>query len=278
MFVALLAPVCMTRSRHAYATQETAAVRVRPLSGPPSRNHYVANAGGFRGNAAEPLSATFRHGGALSSSKPPLKNSKQHQGVVQLAAATPLAASRSTVPGSASCRTSIGERGLECVVSLPGGVTHAVAGAACSLLLRTEPASDVRMNWEVSLMSYSEESLRNTGRNPQQNGIPVVFALGACSGGVQNCSFVATQAGIVVCRARARARAAAPCSFSFKVVASEPSASASSIFLVHPLPSIDTVEVGREVPLRLMVRMRACRLTDGGFHGIAVSICGCKQS
>jgi hypothetical protein len=50
-----------------------------------------------------------------------------------------------------------------------------------------------------------------------------------------------------------------PRTFSFKVIASEPSASASSIFLVHPLPSIDTVEVGSEVNLRLMVRMRAIR-------------------
>ena len=144
---------------------------------------------------------------------------------------------------------------MECAVSLPRGVTHAVAGIACNLLLQTIPPCNGKLNWEVSLVSYSDESQRNTGRSAQQKpGLPVVFALGACSGGVQNCSFIATQAGVVVCRARARDRAAVPCSFSFRVVASEPSASASSILLVHPLPSIYTVEVGCQVPLRLMVR------------------------
>lgn len=239
--------------------QEAVPVRIRPLSGPPSRHYQVANAGGPRGAATEraPLSATYRNAATLPPSKPPLFFSKKQEGVRQLAAATPLAASRSTAMGSSGSRATHAANAVACEVSLPRGVKHAVAGTACSLLLRTNPPCDGRMNWEISLMSYSDESQLNNARSVQQYpGVPVVFALGTCSGGIQNCSFVATQAGTVVCKARARGHATVPCTFSFKVVASEPNASASSIHLVHPLPSTDTFEVGHQVLLRLMVSAR----------------------
>jgi hypothetical protein len=238
--------------------QETVLVRARPLSGPPSRNH-LTNAGGFRGAATEraPLSSVPRNAATLPLSKPPLGHSKQLEGVRQLAAATPLAASRSVAAGPASARTTPAASAFSCVASLPRGVTQAVAGTACSLLLRTIPPSDATLNWEVSLVSYSDESQPNSAQSAQQRtGLPVAFALGACSGGVQSCSFVAAQAGTVVCKARVRGCAAAPAAFSLKVVACAPSARASSICLVHPLPSVDTVEVGAQVTLRLMVRAR----------------------
>jgi hypothetical protein len=47
-----------------------------------------------------------------------------------------------------------------CVVSLPGGVKHAVAGAPCSLLLRTNPPCDSRLDWEVNLVSFAGDSMR----------------------------------------------------------------------------------------------------------------------
>lgn len=138
---------------------------------------------------------------------------------------------------------------------LPDGVRQAVAGAACSLLLHTNPPSHARDDWDVTLVSYRDELQLSSNRDAQQRtGAPLFFALRASGGGVQSCSFVATHAGVVVCRARIRGRATAPCTLSIKVVASEPSAAASSICLVHPLPSIHVVSVGCKATLTLMVR------------------------
>ena len=141
---------------------------------------------------------------------------------------------------------------------LPDGVRQVVAGAACSLLLHTNPPSHARDDWDVTLVSYRDElQLSSTRDAHQRTGAPLFFALRASGGGVQSCSFVATHAGVVVCRARIRGRAMAPCTLSIKVVASEPSAAASSVCLVHPLPSIHVVTVGCKATLTLMVRARA---------------------
>lgn len=156
-------------------------------------------------------------------------------------------------------------------MSLPPGVKHVVAGAACSLLLQTHPACYGRLDWDVSLVSYHHVH-QNAARNPQKSlghGVPVAHVLGASSSatGVQSCSFVATQAGVVECRARVRGRALQPCSLSFNVTASEPCDSTSRVYLVHPLPGFDVVLARRPVTLRLMVRLRVlhvqhcCRLT-----------------
>jgi hypothetical protein len=201
------------------------------------------------------LSATSRRAAHLPVCKPSLLTAKPLDGARQLAAATPLAASRSIATSTVGAGSSAAASTVACAVRLPRGVKYAVAGTACSLLLQTHPPCEGRVNWDVSLVCYSDEQWLDAAQSAQQHpGVPVVFALGACSAGVQSCSFVATQAGTVVCKARTRGRAAAPCTFTFKVVASEPSASASSIRLVHPLPSIDAVAVGCAVPLTLMVR------------------------
>jgi hypothetical protein len=188
------------------------------------------------------------------------------EGVRQQSAATFTlpAATKKTAPRSAFSRLSVaaeatsaavGAREGKCDVSLPEGVEQLVAGAACSLLLQTNPPSHAKLDWEVSLLSYSDETQQHSGgRRPHECvGFPVAFVLGTSSGGVQSCSFVATRAGVIVCRARARGRTMEPCSFSVDVVASQPCAFTSRMHLVHPLPSVDVVAVGQDVSLRLLV-------------------------
>jgi hypothetical protein len=161
----------------------------------------------------------------------------------------------SRMSGAAEASAAIGAREGKCAVSLPEGVEELVAGAACSLLLQTNPPCHARLDWEVSLLSYSDETRHHSGgRRPHECvGFPVAFVLGTSSGGVQSCSFIATRAGVIVCRARTRGRAMEPCSFSVNVVASQPCALASRVHLVHPLPSVDVVAVGQDVSLRLLV-------------------------
>ncbi len=228
--------------------QETSsAVRRRPLSGPPERKYPTAEFGGFRGVASERApSIVISH-----PKKTPLDGSILRQ----QSAATPLDASRKTAPGSASSRAHVTPRTSEgvCCASLPPGVERVVAGSACSLLLRTNPPCCGKLNWDVSLVSYSHDSHPSAACSPQ-HGLPVAFVLGTSSGGVQSCSFIATQAGEMVCRARVRGRAMESCLLSVEVVACEASAAASRVYLVHPLPSTDVVLVDQDVSLRLMVR------------------------
>jgi hypothetical protein len=255
------------KSHETATMQESdARVRRRPLSGPPERKHQLAQVGGFRGAPNERASSV-----ALL---PP----HAQQGV--RAAATPMAASRGTgtisrenAPASTRSRlhTTSGPGEGACSLSLPPGVKHVVAGAACSLLLQTHPPCYGKLDWDVSLVSY-HHAHQHAARNPQKSlghGVPVAHVLGTSSSatGVQSCSFVATQAGVLSCRARVRGRAMQPCSLSINVTASEPCDSTSRVYLVHPLPGEDVVLVRRPVFLRLMVRLRmlhvqhCCRLT-----------------
>lgn len=245
-------------------TRPLVLVHRRPLSGPSSRQNHTAAAGGSVGPAAvrahSAASSRTKGASALPPSKPPLADASgpSKESGRQRPAATPLAATKTLVPESAAMtgsRVTLGGSTGVCVAALPAGVKHAVAGAACSLLLQTNPPSHARDDWDVSLVSYREESQSPAALNVQQRvGVPVFFVLRASGGGVQSCSFVATQAGVVVCKARIRGRAMAACSVSIKVVAAQPSAAASSIYLVHPLPSLDSLPVGCKASLRLMVR------------------------
>jgi hypothetical protein len=192
-----------------------------------------------------------------TASKTPLLNTALKTPLLNTASKTPLlnTASKTFVSNSAHVRARNATITGACVVSLPGGVKHAVAGAPCSLLLRTNPPCDSRLDWEVNLVSFAGDSMQRTSRNFDLSaGVPVVFAIGRSASGVYNCSFVTAQAGTVLCRARVRGRAMQPTSISIKVAASEPSASASSIYLVHPLPCVDVVTAGENASLRLMVR------------------------